>query len=45
MLLGKRYVYDEIGLQVLCTKGGEGDLAVGDVILPLQEARALPASD
>lgn len=45
MLIGKRYVFDEIGLQVLCTKSGEGDLAVGDVVLPLQEARALPASD
>ena len=45
MLIGKRYVDDEIGLQVLCTKTGQGDLAVGDVTLPLQEARALPASD
>jgi hypothetical protein len=43
--LGKRYAEEEIGLEILSTKGGKGSLTVGDVRLPLKEAKPLPASD
>jgi hypothetical protein len=43
--LGKRYVSAEAGLEVLCTKGGEGTLALGDTPLELQGAKPLPPSD
>lgn len=44
-LLGKRYVDDEAGLEVLCTKPGEGSLAANGHALGLKEAKPLPASD
>jgi hypothetical protein len=44
-LLGKRYADEEHGLELLCTKGGEGTLAVNGVPLPLKSAKPLPASD
>ena len=44
-MLGKRYVHEESGLEVLCTKPGEGSLAVAGVALPLKEAKPLPSSD
>jgi hypothetical protein len=44
-LLGKRYSDDELGLELLCTKGGEGTLAVNGTPLPLRDAKPLPASD
>ncbi|MGB8404240.1 MAG: hypothetical protein WCE30_09265 [Mycobacterium sp.] len=43
--LGKRYVDDESGLEVLCVKSGGGPLRLGDRQLALQKAKALPASD
>lgn len=43
--LGKRYVSEEAGLEVLCTKAGGGSLALGDQPLDLQGARPLPPSD
>ncbi len=43
--LGKRYADDDIGLELLCTKAGEGSLSVGDTILEVKGAKALPASD
>jgi hypothetical protein len=43
--LGKRYVSEEGGLEVLCTKPGAGSLAVGGVLLGLKEAKPLPSSD
>jgi len=43
--IGKRYV-DEAGtIELLCTKPGEGTLALGDTPLVLKEAKPLPASD
>ena len=43
--IGKRYV-DEAGtIELLCTKPGEGTLALGDAALMLKEAKPLPASD
>ncbi len=44
-LLGKRYADDELGLELLCTQGGAGALAVGDTALLLKGAKPLPSSD
>lgn len=43
--LGKRYAADDLGLEVLCTKAGEGSISVGETILAVKGAKALPASD
>lgn len=44
-LLGKRYVCEEVGLEVLCTKPGVGSLAFDDTPLVVQGTKPLPASD
>jgi hypothetical protein len=44
-LMGKRYINDEIGLEVLCTKPGKGSLSLGDADLPTKDAKPLPSSD
>lgn len=44
-LLGKRYVDPSDSLELLCTKGGTGILAVGGQPLEIKSARPLPASD
>lgn len=43
--VGKRYADAELGLEVLCSKAGQGTLAVGDRTLALQSAKPLPTSD
>jgi hypothetical protein len=43
--IGKRYVNEDATLELLCTKPGEGSLAVGGTPLKLKEAKALPSSD
>ena len=43
--LGKRYVSEAGDLELLCTKPGEGSLALGGVPLNLKEAKPLPSSD
>ncbi|WP_330255193.1 hypothetical protein OG874_11950 [Nocardia sp. NBC_00565] len=43
--LGKRYADDERGVELLCTKAGQGTLALNGVPLPLKGAKPLPASD
>ena len=43
--IGKRYADEELGLEVLCTRAGEGPLAVGETTLPQKGAKPLPASD
>ena len=43
--LGKRYVHPASGLELLCTKAGEGTLSVGAETLGLKDAKALPSSD
>ena len=43
--IGKRYVNEDGTLELLCTKPGEGSLAVGGAELSLKEAKALPSSD
>jgi hypothetical protein len=44
-LLGKRYADETLGIEVLCTKAGEGALSVGDTPLPVKDAKPLPSSD
>jgi hypothetical protein len=43
-LIGKRYS-DGAELEVLCSKGGDGSLSVGDVALEIKGAKPLPSSD
>lgn len=44
-LVGKRYGDEDLGLELLCTKGGKGSLAVGDRPLQLRKPKILPSSD
>jgi hypothetical protein len=44
-LVGKRYVVESLGLELLCTKGGTGELTVNGESLTVKRAKALPASD
>ncbi|MFI1357877.1 hypothetical protein ACH4TV_30465 [Streptomyces sp. NPDC020898] len=44
-VLGKRYADEDLGLELLCTKQGQGTLAVNGVPLPMKSAKPLPASD
>jgi hypothetical protein len=43
--IGKRYVDAAGTIELLCTKPGEGTLALGTTPLVLKEAKPLPASD
>lgn len=43
--IGKRYADEGVGIEVLCTKAGEGSLALGDDPLLLKDAKPLPSSD
>ena len=43
--IGKRYVNEDGSLELLCTKPGEGSLALAGKALKLKEAKALPSSD
>lgn len=43
--IGKRYVHAASGLEVLCTRGGNGELAADGVSLERLEAKPLPSSD
>jgi hypothetical protein len=44
-LLGKRYADEESGLEVLCSKGGQGSLVFAGRALRVREAKKLPSSD
>lgn len=44
-VLGKRYVDEQTGLEVLCTKPGTGSLAVDGRALTIKAPQSLPASD
>jgi hypothetical protein len=43
--LGKRYAAEELGLELLCTRAGEGTLAVNGAPISRKDAKPLPASD
>jgi hypothetical protein len=44
-LLGKRYADADLGLEMLCTKAGDGALSIGDTLVDLKDAKPLPSSD
>ena len=44
-LTGKRYAEEDLGLELLCTKAGEGWLSVADRPLLVKGAKPLPSSD
>lgn len=44
-LLGKRYEDEASGLEVLCSKGGEGTLTLDGKPLDVKSAKPLPSSD
>jgi hypothetical protein len=44
-LLGKRYADEDLGIELLCSKGGAGSLTIGDAALEVKGAKALPSSD
>jgi hypothetical protein len=44
-LLGKRYVNSDESLELLCTKGGKGALALDNEPLAVKQAKQLPSSD
>jgi hypothetical protein len=44
-LIGKRYVDEEAGLELLCTRSGAGGLTVEGRALELKGAKPLPSSD
>ncbi len=44
-LMGKRYGDDAAGIELLCTKPGEGSLSIGTEPLLEKSAKPLPSSD
>ena len=44
-LIGKRYADEDLGIELLCTRAGEGWLSVGDRPLLVKGAKPLPSSD
>src|SRR4051812_14152734 len=44
-LIGKRYADEEAGVELLCTKAGQGTLTCNGTPLPQKGAKPLPASD
>jgi hypothetical protein len=43
--LGKRYMCEKCGTEVLCNKAGSGSLDCCDSEMKLKEAKPLPSSD
>lgn len=43
--MGKRYTNEAGDIEILCTKPGEGSLAVDGVALEIKGAKPLPSSD
>jgi len=43
--IGKRYVNEAGDLEILCTKPGDGSLAVNGATLTIKGAKPLPSSD
>jgi len=44
-LIGKRYVNADESVELLCTKGGKGALALNGTPLEIKQAKQLPSSD
>jgi hypothetical protein len=45
VLIGKRYVDEDSGLEVLGAKAGKGSLAFNGTLMSIKGAKPLPASD
>ena len=45
IVIGKRYITEDEGLEVLCVKAGEGSLAVGGTLLLQKDTKKLPKTD
>jgi hypothetical protein len=43
--VGKRYATADEAIEILCTKGGAGSLALNGTPLAVKQAKALPSSD
>ena len=43
--MGKRFAHEDSGLEVLCTKAGDGSLSVDGAAIDAKDAKKLPASD
>lgn len=43
--LGKRYADEELGIELLCVRAGQGVLTVNGRTLPVKNAKPLPSSD
>jgi hypothetical protein len=43
--LGKRYLCEKCGTEVLCNKPGVGAIECCDIEMKIKEAKALPSSD
>ncbi len=44
-LAGKRYVDEAESLEFLCTRGGDGTIAINGAALDIKQAKRLPSSD
>lgn len=44
-LVGKRYVDEGETMEFLCTRGGEGSVAINGTLLGVKQAKQLPSSD
>ena len=44
-LIGKRYVNADESVELLCTKGGKGALALNGMPMEVKQAKQLPSSD
>jgi hypothetical protein len=45
ILIGKRYSDETVGIELLCTKGGDGPLACNGSPMVIKTAKPLPSSD
>jgi hypothetical protein len=43
--VGQRYADEEVGLELLCTKAGDGSLSLGGQRLALKDSTPIPTSD
>jgi hypothetical protein len=44
-LVGKRYTDEAETMEFLCTRGGEGSIAIADYTIGIKAAKKLPSSD
>ena len=45
IVIGKRYITEDEGLELLCVKGGDGSLAVNGDLLLQKDTKKLPKTD